>query len=57
MLTLDEMRAAIKAAGYIVRTTLDGRTANRTFASNASLEAYIARATQMGATVEIIDSE
>jgi len=57
MLTPDEMRAAIKAAGYTVKTTLDGRTANQTFASKASLEAYVARAIRTGATVQIIQSE
>ena len=54
-MTADEIRAALKASGFTVRTTMGGHSACQTFPTIAQRDAYVARAQRLGAVVEVSD--
>jgi hypothetical protein len=50
----NRMIAASVASGLSVRTTMQGRSSDQHFATEAARDEYMARATRCGATVETI---
>lgn len=54
MVDASVIRADIKTAGFSVRTTLCGRTAEQTFQTEEARDAYVTRAERAGAMVEVL---